>query len=132
MTTGLDTSVVLRLLTGVPAEQAELARVFVSSQTSPVLVSDLVVGETYFALKHHYGAPHQEAVRSLSALLADARLQGSGVAHAVLAALALRPAAKNAPGLLDRLIHADYDRDANTLATFDKDLSRLPNVHLLA
>ena len=66
MSAGLDTSVTLRLLTGVPTEQATAAREFVAASPSPVVISDLVIAETYFALRHHYEVPHADAVASKS------------------------------------------------------------------
>ncbi|HEY5441835.1 MAG TPA: PIN domain-containing protein [Gemmatimonadaceae bacterium] len=131
MSVGLDTSVVLRLLTGTPPHQAETARGLLASAQEPVTLSDLVVGETYFALRHHYAVPHADAVRPLTALLSDPRVRGSGVARAVLAEASSRGPAKSRPGLIDRLIHADYGRDDLQLVTFDRDLARIPGVRLL-
>ena len=130
MSVGLDTSVALRLLTGAPPDQAERARELVARSPSPVTISDLVVAETYFALRHHYAVPHTDAVRAIGALLADARVHGSGTAVPVLAAAAAG-GAKLRPGLVDRLIHADYRRDALDVVTFDRDLGRLPGTRVL-
>ena len=85
MSAGLDTSVTLRLLTGVPTEQATAAREFVAASPSPVVISDLVIAETYFALRHHYEVPHADAVRTLLALVSDSHFRTTGVARAVLA-----------------------------------------------
>ncbi|MBO7689071.1 MAG: PIN domain-containing protein, partial [Kiritimatiellae bacterium] len=57
MTFGLDTSVVLRLLTGEPPELA--ARALERYQQGiangdDFAVSDVVAAETYYALQHHY------------------------------------------------------------------------------
>lgn len=131
MSAGLDTSVALRLLTNVPAEQAEAARDFVASSPSPVAISDLVVAETYFALRHHYDVPPAEALRALFALLSDPRVRGTGVARAVLADTAAQSSARSNPGLIDRLIHADYDREGLPVLTFDRPLARLPGAELL-
>lgn len=125
MSLGLDTSVVLRLLTGEPPAQAETARALVASAATPVAISDLVVGETYVALRHHYSVPHAEAVRVLRALLGDDRIRSLGVARAVLAGDVGQGTSKSQPGLLDRLIHADYARDDLQLVTFDRELARL-------
>jgi predicted nucleic acid-binding protein len=55
---GLETSVVLRILTGDHEEQArathELIRTSIH-QGKRIVVSDLVVSEAYFALVAHYG-----------------------------------------------------------------------------
>ena len=131
MTLGLDTSIALRLLTGVPEAQAARARALVASATGAVAISDLVVGETYFALRHHYSVPHAEAVRALRALLDDPKVRGTGTARSVLADPATLSTAKTNVGVLDRLIRADYDREGLTLATFDRALARLAGVQLV-
>lgn len=131
MSVGLDTSVALRLLTGTPAEQAEIARDLVAASPSSVVVSDLVVGETYFVLRHHYGVPQAEAIQALLEFLSDARVRCSGVARAVLADAATRNIAKSQPGFIDRLIHADYLRDAIDVVTFDRGLGRLEGIRVI-
>lgn len=131
MSTGLDTSVALRLLTGVPAQQADAARAFVASSLSPVAVSDLVVAETYFALRHHYQVPHRDAIQALLAFLSDQQVRPTGVARAVLAEDSTLTSSKSQPGFLDRLVHADYDRQALPVVTFDRGLGRLSGVTLI-
>lgn len=131
MSDGMDTSVALRLLTGEPADQAEAARALVASASDPVAVSDLVVGETYFALRHHYGVPHAEAVRALLGLVSDPRVTALGVARTVLADVAGRGQAKSQPGLMDRLIHAAYEREGVRLVTFDRGMGRLEGVEVI-
>ncbi len=127
MNAALDTSVVLRLLTGEPAEQAAAALSYVSALQSPAVVSDLVLSESYFALRHHYRVPHADALHALHALLRDPRINASGVAPQVLAQMQ----AATKPGLIDRLICADYDKDGLEVLTFDRDFSRLPTARLL-
>ena len=130
MTPGLDTSVVIRLLVGEPAHQAAVARRALEGQPrGSVAVSDLVVGESYFALRHHYGVPHGRAVAALAALLADARIRSPGVARQVLAKMSDRD---SGPGLMDRLIHAGYQQDDVALLTFDRIAARLPGAQLLS
>lgn len=131
MSFALDTSVVLRLLTGTPADQAEQARLLVATASEPVVVSDLVVSEAYFALRHHYAVSHRDAVRAVLALLDDVRVYRPGVARAVLAADA---ASLRTPksGLMDRLILAEYARDGIELATFDRALAQLPGARSAA
>ena len=130
MTVGLDTSVAVRLLIGEPAEQAEAARrlLDVSGAADPAAVSDLVVGETYFALRHHYQVPHGRAVAAIRALLADARVGPTGVALEVLNALSEE---ETTPGLMDRLIHGDYQRHGLELLTFDRDAAKLEGAQLI-
>ncbi len=125
MIPGLDTSVVVRLLVGEPPEQAAAARRMLeeSSARGPsAVISDLVVGESYFALRHHYSVPHARAVAALRALVGDARISTTGVARAVLN---LPSDELAAPGLMDRLIHGDYERSDAKVVTFDRGAARL-------
>lgn len=58
MINGLDTSVVVRLLVGMPEAQYRVARRRLENahaQGETVLVSDLVIAETCHVLRHHYG-----------------------------------------------------------------------------
>lgn len=129
MTVGIDTSVAVRLLIGEPVAQAEAARQLLDAhQQVAVTISDLVVGETYFVLRHHYAVPHGEAVATLRAFLADRRVLATGAALALLLALPDREAA---PGFMDRLIHADYARDGSSLVTFDRSAAKLSGARLL-
>ena len=129
MTFGIDTSVAVRLLIGEPVAQAEAARRLLDThQQVSVTISDLVVGETYFVLRHHYAVPHREAVAALRAFLADRRVHATGAAHAMLLAL---PDREVAPGFMDRLIHASYARDGSSLVTFDRSAAKLTGARLL-
>jgi len=125
--TGLDTSVVVRLLVGEPAAQADAAHRLLAAG-GPVAVSDLVVGEVYFALRHHYRVPHARALGALQGLVGDGRVHPTGVARSVLAAMR---GAEAAPGLMDRLIHGDYRRDGADLVTFDQHAAHLAGASLL-
>ena len=74
MTIGLDTSVVLRLLTGTPTAEAATARARLERAVfdrEKVIVTDLVLAEAYFALHHHYGVPKDEARATLRAMIAS-------------------------------------------------------------
>jgi predicted nucleic acid-binding protein len=101
----------------------------VVSGAGPVLISDLVVGEAYFALMHHYGVPHSEAVSALLALISDPRIHNNGVAREVLIEA---DKGNTRPGLMDRLIAGHYAQQGAAMLTFDRDASRLPGVRLLA
>lgn len=127
MSRGLDATVVVRLLTGVPPEQAAAARALVEMAAGQVVVSDLVVAESYRALRHHYGVPHREAVHALRQLVNDPRIRPTGIAPEVLQEA--EPA--GGAGLMDRLIHADYGLAAASLHTFDRQCARLPGATLM-
>jgi predicted nucleic acid-binding protein len=123
----LDTSVVLRLLTGEPPAQAELARRHVERSSEPLWLDALVVGESYFALRHHYGVPHREAVDALLALVGSDRTSASEQTRAALASAR----AGAGPGVMDRLFVAAARDVGRVLCTFDRQLARLDGARLL-
>ena len=131
MSLGLDTSVVLRLLTGVPAKQADAARSMLAASRDTICISDLVVSETYFALRHHYAVPHADAAHALAALLDDPRVQCTGVATRVVRDATARSVSRSAPGLMDQLILADYRANQCTVATFDRELAKADGAQLV-
>lgn len=124
----LDTSVVLRLLTGLPEEQAHVARQTLAAASHPVAIDDVVVAECYHALRHHYRVPHIDAVQALHLFVSSASVRATGQARHVLAASATR----STPGFVDQLIHATAVARDETLLTFDRALARLSAVRLLA
>lgn len=126
---GLDTSIVLRLLVGTPVDQAQRALEFVescSAQGIRVVVSDLVIQETYHALCHHYQVPVKEAVECLLDFLTSEMIIGTGHALAVL-----QEYPWSGPGFADRLIRRDILTHASTILTFDRKFSQLPNMKQL-
>ncbi|HER20466.1 MAG TPA: type II toxin-antitoxin system VapC family toxin [Chromatiales bacterium] len=119
MRTGLDTSVVLRLLIGEPADQADRAWRFILQERSEgreIVVSDLVISEAYFALQYHYDVPKGEALQQLGRLVDSGQIVANGCAAAVLRIPRLASAK---PGFVDRLIHEGYMCDADRVATFE-------------
>ncbi|MDD5706576.1 MAG: hypothetical protein PHR35_11670 [Kiritimatiellae bacterium] len=128
-TVGIDTCVVLRLLMGVPADQASRAYRFFSDcmrNGVVLLVDDLVVTEVYHALLYFYGVPKGRALDTLRAFLATPGVRCQGNAPDVLASYHGTGA-----GLADRLILADLREQANHLVSFDRDFCRLPGVRAL-
>jgi predicted nucleic-acid-binding protein len=131
MNAGLDTSVILRLLTGEPESQARCALAEMQDRIrrgSELLVSDLVIAEVYFALQYHYGMPKSEALELLARFLDEAGVKPIGAAATVLAVPNLATAN---PGFVDRLIHAEYVRFAREMLSFEKAAGRLPGVRVL-
>ena len=129
----LDTSVLLRLLVGMPEDQAHRARAFyektIESGGRP-LVSDLVISETYFALQFHYDISKERALEVIADFLEDENVLCPGVAADVLNEPGL---AKANPGFVDRVIHQQYLRihDADHVATFEKASRKLPRAEVL-
>jgi predicted nucleic acid-binding protein len=132
VTVGLDTSVVLRLLTGTPDPQAQAALRWLRRarvEGALVVVSDLVVSETYFALQYHFRVPKAEALRQIAQFLASGDVTSEGVAAAVLTTPALATAK---PGFVDRLIYQQYLRGgASRMATFEEAARTLPQAQVL-
>jgi predicted nucleic-acid-binding protein len=128
---GLDTSVVLRLLVGQPADQAARAVAFLDELSlggHHAVVSDLVVAEAYFALQHHYGVSKQDALMGLRRLFADGEIEPLGAVAEVLAVDGLASAK---PGFVDRLIQEAYAGAADEMVTFEKAASKLKSVRVL-
>ena len=131
MKAGLDTSIVLRLLLGQPADQAARAVAFLDELCRGghrAVVSDLVVAEAYFALQHHYSVSKQDALMGLRKLFADGEIAPLGAAAVVLAADGLASAK---PGFVDRLIHGAYAGVADEMVSFEKAARRLKSVRVL-
>jgi len=129
--TGLDTSVVLRLLLKQPADQAALAEAFLdelSRAGRQAAVSDLVVAEVYFALQHHYSVSKRDALLGLRRMFADGEIQALGAAAEVLTTDKLASAK---PGFVDRLIHRAYTAATGEMATFEKSAGKLKAVRVL-
>jgi predicted nucleic acid-binding protein len=131
VTVGLDTSVVLRLLTGTPADQAARAVAFLDElerRGDQAMVCDLVVAEVYFALQHHYQVPKRQALAALKSFFVAGEVVSHGVAGKVLQQEGLATAR---PGFVDRMIHATCAATGSTLATFEKASGKLAGTRVL-
>lgn len=132
MTVGLDTSILLRVLTGEPHDQALVALDYLLERAQAgdrVLVSDWVLAEAYYALQHHYGASKKDTLAALGDFLASPGIEGTGDVAAVLATPNLESAK---PGFIDRVIHRNYlHSGADEVATFEKAAVKLPHVRVL-
>lgn len=81
----LDTSVVMRLLTGQPLDLAKIARGYMAETEqagAKVFVSNLVVLEAYFACQHHYGMAKDAVLTGLHELLSIPTFIASPIAPA--------------------------------------------------
>lgn len=127
----LDTSVVMRLLTGQPSDLAQAARVYLAETAqsgAKVYVSNLVIMEAYFACQHHYKMPKADVLRGLLTLLSVPTF----VVHPqLLTILSTEGLATAQPGFLDRLIHAEARSAHLPLATFEKAAARLADTQIL-
>lgn len=129
--TGLDTSVVLRFLTGEPQDQARAAEAALDKIVASggrAAVSDLVISETYYALQFHYGVPKVKALMTLEAFVGSDEIQCLGVADEILRQQEL---AQANPGFVDRLIHGGYSQTCEKMFSFEKAAKKLPGASVL-
>jgi predicted nucleic acid-binding protein len=132
MTYGLDTSIVLRIMTGEPEELAlqaghRVAALVESGET--LVVSDLVVAETYYALQFHYKMTKDDALAALILIGKD----GSGIRFVGTTGKILQtPRLAHAnPGFVDRLIHAGYRQAGYALLTCETAANKLDGVEVV-
>lgn len=127
----MDTSVLVRVLTGQPDDLADAAKEFLFEMEetgAPVFVSNLVVAEAYFACHHHYRIPKAAVLLALREVLSQPTFQ----VHPELLDLLALPGLDTAkPGFLDRLIHSEYTRAGLPLVTFEKASARLSETVVL-
>ncbi len=119
MIVGLDTSVVLRLLVGQPADQAARARKQLErahAAGDDVIVSDLVLAEAYYALHYHYRLSKVDARDLLK------RMMTSGVVRMDPEGSLIALDRSDGAGFVDRLILHRYRAINATTATFDRKL----------
>lgn len=127
----LDTSVVLSLLVGVPAEQARAAKDFVTQRMAgndSLNISDLVLAESYFALQTFYKIPKSEALEMISLLSAG---RGFTITPNAADVLAIPNLSSAKPGFVDRLIHGASRDQGHTFVTFEKAAKKLAGTHVL-
>ena len=127
---GIDTSILVRLLTGEPDTDFEysVAKLseLIEDNGAEIFASNQVIGESYIAVQHHYGVTKSDARSGLLDVLRSglvAPLNG----HTVISALE----ASNGPGLFDQLIADDYRRAGLETLTLDRRMSSLQQVRSL-
>ena len=127
---GIDTSILVRLLTGRPEDTYEACRNalqrLIEDRGARILVSNMVIGEAYIAVQHHYGVSKEDARDALLTVLKSGMVSPLH-GRSVLAAIADRSGA----GLLDRLIADDFRRAQLVTLTLDRRMSGLPATELL-
>lgn len=132
MIVGLDTSVIVRVLTGEPEDLALHAVRYLEERRrvdDRVLVCDWVLAEAYYALQHHYGVPKRDTLDALRSFLDSPGIEGTGEVSEVLETPRLESAN---PGFIDRVIHRHYERvGADELVTFEKAAAKLAGVRVL-
>jgi predicted nucleic acid-binding protein len=128
---GIDTSIFVRLLTGDPAGEYEktLAALTSLAEASPETffhVSNMVIGEAYIVLQHHYGVSKSDARAAIASVLRSGLvmpLAGERVFEIL--------AASEGCGLIDRLIAADYGERGCTVLTNDRKMAAVDGARRL-
>ena len=127
---GIDTSIFVRLLTGLPAAdyQATLKRLTAirGSQAEQITVANIVVAEAYAVLQHHYGLTKADTRHAMLAVLTSGLVEPL---HGDAVLDALRETKE--PGLTDRLIVLDYNRQRTSVLTLDRKMAALPGCERL-
>ena len=127
---GIDTSVLVRLLTGDPEEVYARTVValgsLVEQERAEIYASNQVIGEAYVAVQHHYGVSKPEARAGLADVLRSGLVSplNAGAAFTALQASA-------GAGLIDRLIVDDYARSGLEVLTLDRKMASLPKTRRL-
>ena len=125
MTHGLDTSVVVRIISGLPEDSARRVGERIAADVASgelFAVSPLVLSEAYFALQHHYDFTKEEALLSLRAL---AQTDGICVSESIRAILDEPNLAKANPGFVDRMIVGEYAIAGGDTYSCEKSFRRL-------
>ena len=126
---GIDTSVLLRLITTQPPDSYSNCIEHLSGlidSGAEVFASNQVIGETYIAAQHHYKVSRSDASQALFQVLSSglvAPLNGDAVLEALNAT--------GEPGLFDRLISDDYLRAGLEVLTLDRKMATLPDLQHL-
>ena len=127
----LDTSVLVRILTGLPQPLAANVAMALEKKRragDSFVVSNLVLSEAYYAVQHHYGVDKAAALVALRELSLQRGFEFSDEAKD---ALALPNIAKASPGFVDRLIHGEQVARGVKVLSCEKDFRRLPDTELL-
>ena len=132
MTFGLDTSVVLRLLTGQPQDLAAKALVRYQDGIAAgdtFSVSDIVATETYYAIQHHYGKTKEEVLDALKNFSCG---EGISFSQNFLTAINTPNIHKATPGFVDRMLSSDYGSRGQITLSCEKSFRRLPDTEVIS
>ena len=93
-----------------------------------MVVSDLVVSETYYAMQHHYGVDKRSVLLALRFMSKQPGFEFSAVAQEVLS---LDDLERVNPGFVDRLIHGESIQDGMKILSCEKSFRRLANAEVI-
>jgi len=124
MTALIDTNIIIRHLTGDPADQATAATQWLAAVDRVALV-DLVVAETVYVLESYYRAPRPKVAASLRSLLAFEPVEVDDGA-VLLRALELYEVERL--DFAEAYLVARAERDGADVVSFDRAIDRVPTV----
>lgn len=131
MVIGIDTSYLLRLLTGAPSDlaAAALARYQKAVEIGDsFFVNDVVVTEAYYALQHHYGKSKEDAINALRQISEDDAINFS---EGFMSVIKMPNLASASPGFLDRVLVADYRARGQVTLSCEKSFRRLADAEVV-
>ena len=131
MTLALDTSVLVRILSNSPQPLAAEVIAIVADRIAKgdeMYVSDLVASEAYYAMQHHYGVDKGTVLQALKFLSEQVGFLFTAEAKAVLSVNGLE---HMNPGFVDRLIHAEGERQGMPVLSCEKSFRRLANTEVI-
>ena len=132
MNIGLDTSALVRIISGEPRELAEkVARRIAAIQEDGGLceISDIAAFEAYYALQQFYGMTKGEVLGHLRRLSLTQGFKFSPISAAVLETPNLE---KANPGFIDRIIAEEYHSQGSTTLSCEKSFSKLPLTEVIS
>ena len=125
MTAFIDANILVRHLTGDPAEMAARATAYLRSATG-LLLTDLVAAETVYVLESFYEAPRYQVAEAMRALL------GLGTVSCVDSALLLRAIEVYETDRIDfaeaYLVACAESTGVGRVASFDRSLDRVSSI----
>ena len=131
MTFGLDTSVVLRLLTGQPQDLAVRALTRYQDGIAAgddFCVSDVVAAEAYFALQQHYRKTKEEALEALRGFSSG---EGISFSQNFAASINTPNIHKANPGFVDRMLVSGYRERGQITLSCEKSFGRLADTEVI-
>ena len=131
MTHGLDASVVVRIISGLPEDAARRVgeRIAADIASGEVFsVSPLVLSEAYFALQYHYDFTKGEALQSLRSLV---QTDGICASESIRAILDEPNLATANPGFVDRMIVGEYAIAGSDTYSCEKSFRKLDGTVVL-
>jgi predicted nucleic acid-binding protein len=124
----VDTNILLRILTGEPALQAQAAKqLFVRAAAGEVIldITPIVVAETWYTLQSYYEVGRQEAAEKLLWLI---KLPGVKVRDSANVFDALGRLLSASVGFADAYLAAMTAGEAVPVASFDRDFDKFKDV----